>query len=168
MTAPDILLLGDPRLHETSVPVTREELHTVPRIAQELHDAILSYRARYGAGRAIAAPQLGIRKRIIHMFIDEPLTLINPVLDRKSRDMIELWDDCMSFPGLLVRVKRHRRCRLTYRDTSWREHSYTIENDLSELLQHECDHLDGILAVARAIDGRSFRLTGRVDSLPER
>lgn len=158
MAIPNILLLGDPRLHEPSKPVIPDELHTIPRITQGLHDALTAFRKVCGTGRAIAAPQIGTHKRIIYLCIDEPVTIINPVLDRKSRKMMEVWDDCMSFPELLVKVKRHQRCRITYRDAAWREHSHLLEDDLSELLQHECDHLDGILAVERAIDGRSFAL----------
>lgn len=158
MAIPEILLLGDPRLYETSEPVVPEELHSIPRITQDLHDALTAFREAYGKGRAIAAPQIGIPKRIVYFCVDEPLTIINPVLDRKSRKMIQVWDDCMSFPELLVKVARHQRCRLTYRDVTWREHSHLLEDDLSELIQHECDHLDGILAVARAIDSRSFAL----------
>lgn len=159
MAVPEILLLGDPRLYVTSEPVVPEELHGIPRIAQDLHDALMAFREVYGRGRAIAAPQIGIHKRIVYLCIDDPLTIINPVLDRKSRKMMEVWDDCMSFPELLVKVRRHQRCRMTYRDATWRLHSHPLEDDLSELLQHECDHLDGILAVERAIDGRSFALS---------
>lgn len=158
MAVPEILLLGDPRLHEVSEPVAAEELHSIPSITQQLHDALTAFRGSYGKGRAIAAPQIGIRKRIVYLCIDQPITIINPVLDRKSRAMMEVWDDCMSFPELLVRVKRHRSCWISYRDAAWRQHSHLLEDDLSELLQHECDHLDGILAVERAVDGRSFAL----------
>jgi peptide deformylase len=72
--------------------------------------------------------------------------------------MMEVWDDCMCFPDLLVRVLRHRRIRLTFRDLDWKGRSLDLEGDLAELLQHEYDHLDGILAVSRAIDGKSFAL----------
>jgi len=69
-----------------------------------------------------------------------------------------VWDDCMCFPDLLVRVERHRSCRITYRDREWKEHAMVLEGDLSELLQHECDHLDGILAVSQAVDKFAFAL----------
>ena len=69
---------------------------------------------------------------------------------------MELWDDCMSFPELLVKVRRHAQCTIRFRDLAWNEHRMDLDGDLSELLQHECDHLDGILAVSRAIDGKSF------------
>jgi peptide deformylase len=92
------------------------------------------------------------------MNIGEPRVMINPVLQPAGEEMMELWDDCMSFPGLLVKVRRFQACRLSYRDLQWIEHTQMLEGDLSELLQHECDHLDGVLAVQRAIDGTSFAL----------
>lgn len=62
----------------------------------------------------------------------------------------------MCFPGLLVRVMRHRRCRINYRDMDWIDRSIELEGDLAELLQHEYDHLDGILATMRAVDTRAL------------
>ncbi len=123
------------------------------------------FRRRYGVGRAIAAPQIGVFKRIIFMQIDKPQILINPTLSDFSEEMIELWDDCMSFPDLLVRVRRHRSCRIDWLDEHWNQHERKLEGDLSELLQHEVDHLDGILAVSRAIDERSFALRSQKNHL---
>jgi len=71
-------------------------------------------------------------------------------------EMMEVWDDCMSFPELLVKVKRNKRCKIHYKDLDWKNN--VLEGDLSELLQHEYDHLDGILAVQRAIDNKSFKI----------
>jgi peptide deformylase len=109
-------------------------------------------------GRAIAAPQLGVMKRLIYMHIDEPLIFINPILDRVSEEMMEVWDDCMCFPELLVKVRRHKRCHIGYQNMDWGEEEMWLEDDLSELVQHEIDHLDGILAISRAIDSQSFAL----------
>lgn len=158
MAVREILLLGNPKLFEMCEPVREMQLEQVRPIIEDLHDTLMAFRAEHGAGRAIAAPQIGAMKRIVYMHIGEPVVFINPVLDFKSSEMMVLWDDCMSFPALLVKVRRHRRCRLTYRDANWEEQHTTLEGDLSELLQHEVDHLDGILAVQRAIDDRSFAL----------
>jgi peptide deformylase len=92
------------------------------------------------------------------MYIDQPTVFVNPHLDQLSDEMIDVWDDCMSFPDLLVKVKRHRSCRITFCDLDWREQTMHLVDDLSELLQHEYDHLDGILAVSRVIDAQSFCL----------
>ena len=154
-----ILQLGNPQLYETSAPVTHSELADMRTVVTDLHDTMIEFRRAYGAGRAIAAPQIGVMKRLVYMHIDHRSTVfINPVLDNRSEEMIEIWDDCMCFPDLLVKVRRHKSCRIRYRNLEWKEEDMAIADDLSELLQHECDHLDGILAVSRAIDPRSFAL----------
>jgi peptide deformylase len=105
----------------------------------------------------VAAPQTGIMKRLVCLHIDKPVVMINPVLTDKSEEMIELWDDCMCFPNLLVRVRRHKHCVLHFYDLDWKQHTWSLSDDISELLQHEVDHLDGILAIQRAIDSHAFR-----------
>ena len=118
---------------------------------------LLDFRNKYNAGRAIAAPQIGVMKRLIYMHIDKPVVFINPTFKDQSEVMV-VWDDCMSFPDLLVKVRRHKSCTIVYRDMDLNEKQMQLADDLSELLQHEYDHLDGILAVSRAIDPHSFAL----------
>jgi peptide deformylase len=156
MTICKILRLGNPQLYKQSDTVTQSDLELVSQTVRDLHDTMMNFRKEYGVGRAIAAPQIGVMKRIIYMHIDKPVVFLNPTLKNLSEEMIELWDDCMCFPDLLVRVKRHKRCTIEYRDQEWHLKVMNLEGDLSELLQHEYDHLEGILAVMRAIDGRSF------------
>lgn len=158
MAVREILLLGNPALYERSAEVAEEDRAALGALIEDMHDTLLDFRGRYGAGRAIAAPQIGARKRLIYLNIGDPMVFINPVLTPDGPELMELWDDCMSFPDLLVRVRRHRKCRLTFRDASWQPRQIELEGDLSELLQHEYDHLEGILAVARAIGARSFAL----------
>ena len=114
MAVKEVLLLGNPQLYQVSTAVHGEELDDVRKIVADLHDTLLDFRHRYGAGRAIAAPQIGAMKRLLYMHIDKPIVFINPALDMMSREMIEVWDDCMCFPDLLVRVKRHQSCRISY------------------------------------------------------
>ena len=158
MTVRDILLLGNPKLYEVSEAVQEEDLKALPPVIADLHDTLLEFRRKYGAGRAVAACQIGFAKRVIYMFTDKPVVFINPSLENRSEEMIEVWDDCMCFPDLLVKVMRHRRCTIRFRDLGFKEHFMKVQDDLSELLQHEHDHLDGILAVSRAVDGHSFAL----------
>jgi peptide deformylase len=153
----DILLLGDPGLYRVSDQVFRSELKLVPEWIAELHQAMEEIREKYHFGRAIAAPQLRIMKRIIYVNIDHPQVIINPRFSHLSPEMIDVWDDCMSFPNLLVKVRRHKTVILEYVDENWGKKTWNAEDELSELLQHEYDHLDGILATMRAIDERSFR-----------
>ena len=158
MTARKILLLGNPQLYKVSEEIQKSELASLQPIIQDLHDTMMEYRAKYETGRAIAAPQIGVIKRLIYMHIDKPTVFINPVLKNLSDDMIKVWDDCMSFPDLLVRVLRHSSCSIEYRDEKWDQHTLDLVDDLSELLQHEYDHLNGTLAVSRAMDGYSYAL----------
>jgi peptide deformylase len=158
MAVREVLLLGNPTLYEISKPVIERELNQIAEVVTDLHDTLIAFRERHGAGRAIAAPQIGVMKRLVYMYIHEPMVFINPVLDRKSEEMMEAWDDCLCFPELLVKVRRHKRCRIRYQNMDQGEVEMWLEDDISELLQHEIDHLDGILAVSRAIDGHSFAL----------
>lgn len=158
MPVKTILLLGNPQLYQVSNPVLKEELGLMSEVVADLHDTLIDFRKRHGAGRAIAAPQIGVRKRLIYMHIDKPIVLLNPVLDQKSSEMMDVWDDCLCFPELFVKVRRNLKCSVKYRNLNWDEEAMLLESDLSELIQHETDHLDGILAVARAIDEKSFAL----------
>jgi len=161
----EVLLLGNPRLYEVSQMVRQDELDALKMVVDDLHDTLIDFKKKYGAGRAIAAPQIGVMKRLIYMYIDAPVVFINPALTDKSKDMMLVWDDCMCFPDLLVKVERHQTCSISYRDMEWKTQKMRLEGDLSELLQHEYDHLDGILAVSRALDGQSFALRGQRELL---
>jgi len=163
----EILLLGNPKLYGISQPVKQSELAELKEVANDLHDTLIDFRERYGAGRAIAAPQIGVMKRLLYMFIDKPVIFINPELRDLSPEMMTVWDDCMCFPELLVKVERHKTCTIVYRDMDWNQQEMFLEGDLSELLQHEYDHLDGILAVSRAMDEHSFALRSQGALLQE-
>jgi peptide deformylase len=153
----DMLLLGNPLLYQVSEPVLESELKFVPDWVADLDNVMKQIRQRYNFGRGIAAPQLGNMKRLIYLNIDKPMVIINPVVSNLSAEMFELWDDCMCFPNLLVKLKRHRSLTLTFRNEQWKEKQLHFDNDLSELIQHEYDHLDGILCTMRAIDDKSFK-----------
>ena len=152
----EILLIGDPRLYEISKEVTREELEELRPVFEDLFDCIRGIRRDYGFGRAIAAPQIGVPKRLVCMLTDKPYVIINPTLEFVGDEMMELMDDCMSFPNLLVKVQRYRHCILRYLDERWQPQEKQMDDDMAELIQHEYDHLDGILATMRAIDSKSF------------
>ncbi|HVS94002.1 MAG TPA: peptide deformylase [Mucilaginibacter sp.] len=156
-TLDDLLMLGDPRLYQVCEPVLQSELPQVGGWVADMHNVMQQIRAKYHFGRAIAAPQLGIMKRLVYMNIDKPVVFINPVLNRLSDEQFELWDDCMSFPNLLVKVMRHRHITIDYLDENWQPQQWQMSDGLAELLQHECDHLDGILCTMRAIDEKSFK-----------
>jgi peptide deformylase len=157
-TLADLVLLGDPRLYEVCEPVTEADLPLVAGWVADLHQVMQEVRARYGFGRGIAAPQLGIMKRVVYLHLaGQPYVLLNPELSEQSATLFELWDDCMCFPNLLVRVQRHEAVTVTYRDAQWQPQRWSVQGAVAELLQHECDHLDGILCTMRALDDQAFR-----------
>jgi peptide deformylase len=157
MAINNILLLGNPLLYEKSEPVLPEEIpELLPKI-ELMFDTVIDFRNKYRVGRAIAAPQIGLLKRIICMNTDKRVAMINPELSNLSPEMFEIWDDCMSFPNLLVKVMRHRKLTISFFDLNWEHQTWNLEDDMAELIQHEYDHLDGILATQKAIDSQSFR-----------
>lgn len=153
-----ILRLGDPLLYKVSSLVVKEELESLKFSTELMHNALMEFRAMYGRGRALAAPQIGVLKRFIYLNIDKAVVIINPELSDFSEETIEIWDDCLSFPGLYIKVKRSKNVKLKFRDINWDEHEWFLEGGLSELIQHEYDHLEGILATQRAIDEHSFKM----------
>lgn len=156
-----ILLLGDQRLYQVSAPVLEEQRDQLAALEEDLRDTMLEFRRVHRVGRAIAAPQIGVFKRVIYMNAPEmeaPILLVNPRLEFPDQERMELWDDCMSFPGLLVRLKRYRKCVVRFLDRDWKEQTLVLEGDLSELIQHEYDHLDGILAVDRAESSKDLAM----------
>lgn len=159
MASREILLLGNENLYKISTIIKKDDLDKAKQVVNDLHDTILSFKNKYGFGRAIAAPQIDEAYRIIYMHLgEERIHFINPVMEPIEGEMFELWDDCMSFPGLEVRVMRYKKVKVKYKDLDWNDCEIVFEGDLSELFQHEYDHLDGILSVQRAIDNKGFRI----------
>jgi peptide deformylase len=156
MAIKNILLLGSPLLYEKSEPVLPEEIPALLPKIELMFDTVVDFRNKYGAGRAIAAPQIGVLKRIICLNTDKRVAMINPELSNLSAEMFEIWDDCMSFPNLLVKVMRHKKLTISFYDLNWKRQIWHLEDDMAELIQHEYDHLDGILATQKAIDSHSF------------
>jgi peptide deformylase len=149
MAARRILQLGDPLLRSVSLRVSCADAGPVLR---DLADTLAEFRRTHGFGRAISAIQIGAPLRVIFMEVaGVRYELINPEFTWRSLEMFDLWDDCFSFPNLMVRLQRHSGLRLKHekRDGSSRE--IAAAGALSELIQHEMDHLDGVLAVDRAL-----------------
>ena len=132
----ELLKLGNPQLYEISSPVTPDESEQLKQWVTDLHDTLMEYRKVYGAGRAVAAPQIGVKKRLLYMYLDKPYVFVNPVMEFPDDETYELLDDCMSFPGLIVRVRRYRRAVIRYQDMDFQPQVMELEGDLSELLQH--------------------------------
>jgi len=129
-------------------------------LVRDLADTLAYWRAETGYGRGIAAPQIGVLERVIFLKLPgaEPWPLINPEIVWRSAEKIVVWDACLSFLSIFMKVERHREIKLRYQDLDGRTHEVEAGEgrDLSELLQHEIDHLDGVLAIDRVTDVKTI------------
>ncbi len=155
MPARRILQLGDPLLRAVSSPVSSPT--GAAGIVADLRDTLHEFQRAHGFGRGISAIQIGEPKRLIYLEMDGAAhVLFNPEYASQSEARFELWDDCFSFPDLLVRVERARSVTVRYVDETGAARTLEASGALSELVQHEIDHLDGVLAIDRAIDKNSL------------
>jgi peptide deformylase len=146
-----ILQLGDPRLRIATAPVRDVRDSAFRREVRALAQTLADFQEKRGFGRAISAPQIGIASRFLVLDLgDGPFLVANPEIIWRSEARFTMWDDCMSFPSLLVRVQRHESISLRYTDEAGETREWTdLGRAESELLQHEIDHLDGVLAIDR-------------------
>lgn len=150
-----ILQLGDPMLRTISAPVN-EPAAAAP-IFTDLRATLHDFRRMHGFGRGISAVQIGQPLRLIYIeFEGVSYAVRNPEYEFQSPVKFRLWDDCFSFPDLLVYLERSESVRVRYEDEQGNARLLEATGPLSELLQHEIDHLDGILAIDRALDRNSF------------
>jgi peptide deformylase len=149
MTIHRIRMLGDPILRTRCEEITKPGSTAVRMILDDLRDTLRDFQSRFGYGRGIAAPQIGAPVRIIYCEMDKPWALINPEIVDVGDEDFTVWDDCFSFPALFVRVSRAYRIKVKYQDVKGEWHIDELEGGRAELIQHEIDHLDGVLAVDR-------------------
>jgi len=142
-------------LRAVSCPVARPSESRL--IFRDLRATLHEFRRTHGFGRGISAVQIGEPKRLIYIeFQGATYCIMNPEYEFQSEEKFRLWDDCFSFPNLLVWLERSETVAVRYQDEQGRAGQLRASGALSELLQHEIDHLDGILAVDRAIDRNSL------------
>ena len=158
--AAQILQLGDPLLRQVSAPVVDLANPSFGEDQRRLHATLAAFRHTHGFGRAISAPQIGVPQRFIALNLGTgPQLLVNPEITWTSHETFTMWDDCMSFPTLLVRLQRYKSISVHFSDEHGKPQEWSRLNQAtSELLQHEIDHLDGILAIDRALDRDSLVL----------
>lgn len=158
MTIRDVLQLGNPMLREVATRVDDPGSPEVAAVLADLRDTLAHWKATTTYGRGIAAPQIGVGARIVFMNVDgdSPWPLINPEITAHSPETMVVWDACLSFLCIFFQVTRYRWIDVRYQDTAGAWHDLRAEGDLSELLQHEIDHLDGILAVDRMTDVKTI------------
>jgi peptide deformylase len=155
-----VLQLGDPSLREIAKRVEDPSAPEIRALVVDLADTLAYWKNTTGYGRAIAAPQIGSALRVIFLQLPgaEPWPFVNPEMTERSEEKIVVWDACLSFLSIFMQVERHREIVVRYQDLrgEWQELRAREERNLSELLQHEIDHLDGILAVDRITDMRTM------------
>jgi peptide deformylase len=155
-----VLQLGDPLLRQKALPVVDSTAPEIDALVRDLADTLAHWRAQTGYGRGIAAPQLGILQRVIFLKLPDanPWPLMNPEIINHSEEKIIVWDACLSFLSIFMQVERHRQITVRYQNLDGKTLEFEAGDDrnLSELLQHEIDHLDGILAIDRVTDVKTI------------
>lgn len=162
MAVRHILRMGDPRLRQPAQTVTQADDPAIAALVQDLLDTM---RAHDGAG--LAAPQIGVPLRVVVFGVQAnprypqappvPLTvLVNPCLTPLGEAMEDGWEGCLSVPGMRGWVPRHVRIRYRALDAEGRAVEGEAEGFHARVLQHECDHLDGILYPDRIVDRHRF------------
>ncbi len=155
-----ILQLGNPILRQRAAAVADPTTREIHDLVRDLADTLAHWRSETGYGRGIAAPQLGELKRVIFVQLPEaePWPMINPEITEHSEEKIIVWDACLSFLSIFMQVERHREITVRYQNLGGETLNFAAGDDrnLSELLQHEIDHLDGILAIDRAVDVKTI------------
>ena len=165
MPVQPILLLGNPVLRKQCSPVKNTRTAEIVETIANLRDTLQDFRKRKGFGRGIAAPQIGVTRQIIYIDFEYHGALLNPTITKRSRKKFTLWDDCFSFPDILAKVERNYSIEVSFIDESGAPKKLNAEGSLSELLQHEIDHVNGILAVDRAIDSKHIILRSEYEKL---
>lgn len=163
-----VLKMGDPLLYRKAEPVERFDTPELEALIADMFDTMA---ALNGAG--LAAPQIGVSRRVAIFGFEasprypdaEPVPrtiLINPVIEPVGTDMEEGWEGCLSVPGLRGLVARHARIRYRGFDQHGAPIDRTVSGFHARVVQHECDHLDGILYPMRL---RDIRLMGFEEAL---
>ncbi len=158
----DVLRMGDARLLQQAEPVSDFGSEALQALLQDMRDTMHAL-----SGVGLAAPQIGVPLRVVIFGVDKnerypdaevvPQTvLINPVLTPLSDEMEEGWEGCLSVPGMRGLVPRFKKLRYQGRDEHGAPIDRTVGGFHARVVQHECDHLDGILYPMRIRDMRDF------------
>jgi len=164
----EILKMGDARLLLVAQPVP-ESMFDSDEMHELISDLLDSMKAANGAG--IAAPQIGVDLRVVTFggigfnprYPDAPdipfTVLCNPVLEPLGDDMSTGWEGCLSVPGLRGEVPRYEQLRYSGRDATGAAFERVVDGFHARVVQHECDHLDGVLYPRRIHDMTKFGFT---------
>ena len=176
MAVRPVLKMGEPLLRAVAAPVTRFDDELVSLVAD------MDETMRHLSGAGIAAPQIGVSLRVVIFELKDnpryphltpvPYTvLVNPQLTPLGTEEDEGWEGCLSVPGMRGLVPRFRRLRYQGFDVKGAPLDRTVEGFHARVVQHEVDHLDGILFPQRVRDLRNFgfedALAGRMTPMPD-
>ena len=156
----NVIQLGDPILRRPAIPV--EKIEIIQEETKHVIDKMIAVLKAIKVisptnGNAIAAPQVGHSVRIIVLFYDnEYHVMINPVYLDKSEELIIFDEECFSMYYLRGKVKRHKKVTVSYLDLEGKEQKMYLEGDPAAYLQHELDHLNGILFIDKLLDGEKL------------
>jgi peptide deformylase len=166
MAIRDVLQIGNPALRKKSAEVTVFG-PLLQKNLEDMRDTLTHSQETKKIGRALAAPQIGLLKRIIYSQTpDLTLYMINPEISYKSPEMFEVWDSCFSFDvSFFVKISRRKSITVDFLDETGKNYSQTFSDDLSELFQHEIDHLDGILATDHLTDPKNIIMRSEWEKL---
>lgn len=162
MAAYDIRIIGDPVLREVATDVTDID-GTLVKVAEGMVDAMYD-----NDGLAVAAPQVGVRKRVVvyHLPDDpEPLTIVNPRIVEFGDDEWHYSEGCLSIPGLYYDIVRPKTIHVTGLDLDGNELSIEADELAARMFQHEVDHLDGVLMTERLDDDQKVEAKKAVREL---
>ena len=147
MTIRDVLQSGNPQLREAASDVKDFDLE-LKEIIQDLKDTLTHLQLIKSIGRGLAAPQIGHKKKVILFQLpDRSFVMVNSNIVWKSEEKFPVWDSCFCFDvAFFVEIERHKSIKVEYQDENGNAKTEEFNGDLSELVQHEVDHLLGILA----------------------
>lgn len=162
MTIKPIIKMGNEKLATPSLPVTNFSNGELKELVDDMHDTM-----KEKGGVGIAAPQIGCNLRVIifgfeynERYPNEkpiPFTvLVNPIIEILSNELIDAWEGCLSVPGLRGLVSRYKKIQYSGYDIEGNSISHIVYGFYARLVQHECDHLDGILFPHRIKDMKFF------------
>ncbi len=148
MTIKDVIMLGNPNLRKSSSDVTKFNKQLRGDLIN-LKDTLTHLQKTKGLGRALAAPQIWIMKKIVYFQLsDRSFYMANPKITWRSEEMFKVWDSCYSFDiAFFIEILRHKTIKVEYQDENGFGVFKVFSGDFSELVQHEIDHLHGILAI---------------------
>lgn len=162
MTIKKLLRIGDPVLLQKSGPVKEFNTSELDQLIQDLFDTMKEF-----DGAGIAAPQIGVLQRVVVFDVkDNPrypgrdpvprTVLINPTIDYLSQEIADDWEGCLSVPGMRGLVPRHTHIRYTGYDQYGGKIDREVKGFHARVVQHECDHLYGVLYPQRITDMTQF------------